>query len=317
MESKRIAFQGELGAYSEEALLVAYPDAVPLPEREFRDVARAVLEGRAELGLLPIENSLVGSIATNFDLIAESGLAVVGEVVSAVRHCLLGVPGAATGAVRRVLSHPVALAQCERFLGRLAGVEVVAFYDTAGAAAEVARRADPALAAVAGRLAARRYGLAVLAEGIEGEPHNQTRFLFVARARAAPPAGVAAKTTLRLKLPHRPGTRARGVRRGGAEPDQAREPPRSHDALGVSVLSGCGRARGRPGDGAGARGARRAGRRGERARRLSALHAAARLTAARQPKYTGTPASTHSRPRPLYVGFTASSAAAIAPVRAR
>src|SRR5579884_3911246 len=149
MESKRIAFQGELGAYSEEALLVAYPDAVPLPEREFRDVA----------------------------------LAVVGEVVSAVRHCLLGVPGAATGAVRRVLSHPVALAQCERFLGRLAGVEVVAFYDTAGAAAEVARRADPALAAVAGRLAARRYGLAVLAEGIEDEPHNQTRFLFVARAR--------------------------------------------------------------------------------------------------------------------------------------
>ncbi len=211
MESKRIAFQGELGAYSEEALLVVYPDAVPLPEREFRDVARAVLEGRAELGLLPIENSLVGSIATNFDLIAESGLAVVGEVVSAVRHCLLGVPGAATGAVRRVLSHPVALAQCERFLGRLAGVEVVAFYDTAGAAAEVARRADPALAAVAGRLAARRYGLAVLAEGIEDEPHNQTRFLFVARARAAPPAGVAAKTTLRLKLPHRPGTLARAL----------------------------------------------------------------------------------------------------------
>jgi prephenate dehydratase len=211
MENKRIAFQGELGAYSEEALLLAYPDARPLPEREFRDVARAVLEGRADLGLLPIENSLVGSIATNFDLIAESGLAVVGEVVSAVRHCLLGVPGAATGAVRRVLSHPVALAQCERFLGRLAGVEVVAFYDTAGAAAEVARRADPAVAAVAGRLAARRYGLAVLAEGIEDEPHNQTRFLFVARARAAPPAGVAAKTTLRLKLPHRPGTLARAL----------------------------------------------------------------------------------------------------------
>jgi prephenate dehydratase len=211
MGSNRIAFQGELGAYSEEALLLAYPDARPLPEREFRDVARAVLEGRADLGLLPIENSLVGSIATNFDLIAESGLAVVGEVVSAVRHCLLGVPGAATGAVRRVLSHPVALAQCERFLGRLAGVEVVAFYDTAGAAAEVARRADPAVAAVAGRLAAQRYGLAVLAEGIEDEPHNQTRFLFVARARAAPPAGVAAKTTLRLKLPHRPGTLARAL----------------------------------------------------------------------------------------------------------
>src|SRR3989441_12059387 len=101
MVNKRIAFQGELGAYSEEALLLLHPGAVSQPHREFRDVARAVLEGRADLGILPIENSLVGSIATNFDLIAESGLAIVGEVVSAVHHCLLGVPGAKRGGVRR------------------------------------------------------------------------------------------------------------------------------------------------------------------------------------------------------------------------
>jgi prephenate dehydratase len=93
----------------------------------------------------------------------------------------------------------------------LSGVEVVAFYDTAGAAAEVARRADASLAAVAGALAARRYGLAILAERIEDEPHNQTRFLVVAREPAPPPAGVPAKTTLRLKLPHRPGTLARAL----------------------------------------------------------------------------------------------------------
>src|SRR6058998_3532208 len=149
MPSKKIAFQGEPGAYSEEALFLLAPDAESQPHREFRDVAQAVLDRRAHYGLLPIENSLVGSIATNFDLIAESGLAIVGEVVSAVHHCLLGVPGAGRAALRRVLSHPVALAQCERFLGALGGEgEVVAFYDTAGAAAEVARRGDRSLAAI-------------------------------------------------------------------------------------------------------------------------------------------------------------------------
>src|SRR5437899_2150716 len=211
MENKRIAFQGEPGAYSEEALFLLEPQAQSQPYREFRDVAQAVLEGRADLGLLPIENSLVGSIATNFDLIAESGLAIVGEVVSSVHHCLLGLAGASHDSLRRVLSHPVALAQCERFLRGLAGVEVVAFYDTAGAAAEVARCRDPALGAVAGALAGRRYGLAVAAERIEDEPHHQTRFLLVAREAVAPGPGVAAKTTLRLKLPHRPGTLARAL----------------------------------------------------------------------------------------------------------
>src|SRR2546430_4837675 len=136
MPNKRIAFQGEPGAYSEEALLLIHPDAEAQPYREFRDVAQAVLARRVELGVLPIENSVVGSIATNFDLIADSGLAIVGEVVSAVHHCLLGVPGAHRESLRRVLSHPVALAQCERFLGELTGVEVVAFYDTAGGAGE-------------------------------------------------------------------------------------------------------------------------------------------------------------------------------------
>src|SRR6266568_1156419 len=211
MENKRIAFQGEPGAYSEQALFLLEPHAESQPYREFRDVAEAVVQGRADLGLLPIENSLVGSIATNFDLIAESGLAIVGEVVSAVHHCLLGVPGAQRAALRRVLSHPVALAQCERFLRELVGVEVVAFYDTAGAAAEVARRKDPSLGAVAGILAARRYGLDVLAERIEDEPHNQPRFQLVARDATTAAADAAAKTTLRLELPHRAGTLARAL----------------------------------------------------------------------------------------------------------
>ena len=211
MPNNRIAFQGERGAYSEEALLVIDPQADSVPCREFRDVAAAVLESRADAGLLPIENSLVGSIATNFDLIADSGLTIVGEVVSPVHHCLLAVRGAPRSALRRVLSHPVALAQCERFLGGLAGVEVVAFYDTAGAAAEVARRSDPAVGAVAGALAAGRYGLDVLVERIEDEPHNQTRFLLVGREPRVPSPDTPAKTTLRLRLPHRPGTLAHAL----------------------------------------------------------------------------------------------------------
>ena len=211
MLNNRIAFQGEPGAYSEEALFLLHPDAASLPCREFRDVAAAVLESRARYGLLPIENSLVGSIATNFDLIADSGLAIVGEVVSPVHHCLLAVRGAARDTLRRVLSHPVALAQCERFLSGLADVEVVAFYDTAGAAAEVARRNERTVGAVAGALAARRYGLDVLVERIEDEPHNQTRFLLVGREPAPPAPEAPAKTTLRLRLPHRPGTLAHAL----------------------------------------------------------------------------------------------------------
>src|SRR5438477_9916391 len=125
MESKRIAFQGEPGAYSEEALFLLEPHAVSQPYREFRDVAEAVVERRADLGLLPIENSLVGSIATNFDLIAESGLAIVGEVVSSVHHCLLGMAGASRGPVRAVVFPPGAPAQSGRVLGQRAGGGVV------------------------------------------------------------------------------------------------------------------------------------------------------------------------------------------------
>src|SRR5437867_13419811 len=164
MPSKKIAFQGEPGAYSEEALFLLAPDAESQPHREFRDVAQAVVDRRAQYGLLPIENSLVGSIAASFDLIAESGLAIVGEVVSAVAHCLLGIPGVGRAALRRVLSHPVALAQCERFLRELSGVEVVAIYDTAGAAAEAARRHDASPGAGAGARAAHRYRPAVDAD---------------------------------------------------------------------------------------------------------------------------------------------------------
>src|SRR5256884_6860567 len=125
MESKRIAFQGEPGAYSEEALFLLEPRAQSQPYREFRDVTQAVVDGRADLGLLPIENSLVGSIATNFDLIAESGLAIVGEVVSSVHHCLLGMAGGAGAPLPRVVFPSVGPGALEAGLSPLPGASRV------------------------------------------------------------------------------------------------------------------------------------------------------------------------------------------------
>jgi prephenate dehydratase len=176
-----VAFQGELGAHSEEAVRAFFPGPTsPLPCREFRDVTDAVGSGVARFGLLPVENSTAGSVVPAYHAIARSGLQVVGEVVRPIRHDLLGLPGAAVGRVRRVLSHPVALAQCAEFLAARPWIEAVAFYDTAGAARELATRSDPALAAIAGRHAADRYGLAILAADIQDRPDNRTRFLVLA-----------------------------------------------------------------------------------------------------------------------------------------
>ena len=181
----RVAFQGELGAFSEEAVHRFFGEgACPVPCREFADVGRAVLDGSVDFGILPIENSLAGSVVGSYDVLAGGELEIVGEVITPIHHCILGVPGASLKGVSRVLSHPVALAQCTRTLRSMTGVEAVAVYDTAGAAKEVADRGDPTRAAIAGRGAADRYGLVVLAADIEDRHDNQTRFLAVLPAVA-------------------------------------------------------------------------------------------------------------------------------------
>lgn len=206
-----VAFQGELGAHSEEAVRAFFPDPVrPLPCREFQDVATAVASGRAQFGLLPVENSTAGSVVAAYDVLARSGLEVVGEVVRPIRHCLLGLPGASVGQVRRVLSHPVALAQCGRFLAQRRWIEATASYDTAGAAREVAAADDPALAAIAGRHAAAHYGLEVLAADVQDRPDNRTRFLVLAAPDARPPATPPGpvKSALFIDVADRPGALA-------------------------------------------------------------------------------------------------------------
>ena len=204
---RRIAFQGELGAFSEQAIAQLWPDeTLPVPMRDFIDVARAVEDGDAELGLLPIENTLAGSVIGSYDAIAACpALHVVAETVVAIHHCVLAPRGATLASVRTVESHPVALAQCARFLREHSWLEARASYDTAGAASDVAARGDETSAAIAGRPAAERYGLQILAADIEDRPDNQTRFLAIARSPLALEPGTPARTGLMLTTDNAPG----------------------------------------------------------------------------------------------------------------
>ncbi|HEX7117462.1 MAG TPA: prephenate dehydratase domain-containing protein [Longimicrobiales bacterium] len=181
----RVAFQGEPGAFSEDAALAYFGGAaVTVPCRDFAGVGAAVARGAVAYGVLPVENTLAGSVVGAYDVLLREALTIVGEIVRPIRHCLLGVPGARAEGLRRILSHPVALAQCTRYLAAHPA-EAVAVYDTAGAAKEVAAVGDPSQAAVAGRIAAERYGLEVLAEDLQDRTDNQTRFYVVERAQGA------------------------------------------------------------------------------------------------------------------------------------
>jgi prephenate dehydratase len=198
------AIQGELGSFSHLAALRALgEEAQVLQCRTFGEAFAAVERGDARYGVLPIENSLVGSIFENYDLLAEHSLPIVGETEIRVSLSLLARPGARLDTIRRVYSHPVALNQCRRFLGARTDLEPLASYDTAGSVWEVVERGTIRDAAIGSPLAAKLYGAVVLAEGIEDDPQNVTRFLVVART-AVTPRGVH-KTSLMVTLRHEPG----------------------------------------------------------------------------------------------------------------
>src|SRR5207247_6279452 len=170
--SVRAGYQGEPGAYSEEALLALFPDAEPVGHRTFTMAVDALLRGEVDLGVIPVENTLGGIVQEANDLLWERrGPRLVRARVHPVRHCLVGLPGAP---VRRAISHPQALAQTRRYL-EASGIDAVPHYDTAGAARQLAEHPEPGLAAVASAAAARRYGLQVLAEGIQDDDTNRTR----------------------------------------------------------------------------------------------------------------------------------------------
>lgn len=198
-----VAFQGEPGAYSQEAVYQHFGRQVStLACPTFEDVFKAVEDGRATLGLLPVENSQAGSINQAFDLLLDHDLRVVGEVKLRVRHCLLAAPGTKQGDIKRVYSHYQALAQCERYV-RTRGWEAVVAYDTAGAAKDLSAKPEPGAAAIASALAGDTYGLEILDAGIEDSPDNTTRFFLLGREEPAPAKHN--KTSIVFATTHTPG----------------------------------------------------------------------------------------------------------------
>lgn len=206
-----VAIQGERGAFSHQAALELLGEGIDVrPQPSFDALFEAVASGKAERAVLPIENSLVGSIHENYDRLRAARLHIVAETQLRIRHCLIGRPGASLASIRRVASHPVALAQCRRFFAERPHLEPVSAYDTAGSVMDLLRTDGPATqAAIASSLAARLYGGTLLLEGIEDDPENYTRFLLLAPEPGDP--AVASKTSLVFTLDNVPGALYRAL----------------------------------------------------------------------------------------------------------
>ncbi len=198
--TQKIAFQGQLGAYSDLACRVAFPDMETLPCDTFESAFEAVREGAATLAMLPPENSIHGRVADMHSLLPDSGLSIIGEFFLRVEHCLLGVKGAKIGDIRRVHSHPVALGQVRRIVREL-GAATIVEEDTAGAAEIVARLNNIEDAAIASSLAAEIHGLEILRENVEDAAHNTTRFYVMAKTpKLQPPDAPNLMTTFVFRV---------------------------------------------------------------------------------------------------------------------
>jgi prephenate dehydratase len=208
-----VAYAGEPGAFAEDAVISVFGEAPRLPVGSFRDVFAAVTEGRAGAGVVPIENLLNGTVRENYDLLLEHDLAVVGEVVVPVRLCLAALPGQSLDDIERVYSHIQALGQAETFL-RSRPWTTLTTYNTAGAGKLIADRGERGAAAVLSARAAAVFGLEILADDIQGDVDNRTRFIVIAREAASVPeqAPVAGRrTTLVFAVRNEPGTLLRAL----------------------------------------------------------------------------------------------------------
>jgi len=198
-----VAFQGERGAYSEEAIHEFFgTDVETQPCRDFAGIFGGVESGSAEYGMLPVENSTAGSINRAFDLLLDHDLRVSGEMFLRVRHALLAPRGTTLEDVRKVRSHPHALAQCDRYLGSR-GWTAESAYDTAGSARHLAEQPEPGVAAIASRLAGQLYDLEELVYGIEDSLYNYTRFFIL--SHDAPARAQRNKTSIVFCARHEPG----------------------------------------------------------------------------------------------------------------
>jgi len=205
----RVAFQGEIGAYSESAIYEFFGQNVqPIPCKRFSDVFRSVESGETEFGVVPIENSIEGSVTQVYDLFLEYDLKVCGEVVLRIAHCLIANPGIELGSIKVIFSHPQALGQCRNFLERL-NCELISTYDTAGSVKMIKERGMLDAAAIASERAAEIYGMNILARDIADNPNNYTRF-FVLSKNDAPPTGND-KTSIIFSTRHVPGALYRAL----------------------------------------------------------------------------------------------------------
>jgi prephenate dehydratase len=204
-KSIRVAFQGERGAFSEQAAIDLLGEQItPVPRATFELLFAAIEEGAADLILAPIENALAGSVHRSYDLLLESNLTITGEVVIPIAMNLIGAPGAHWEDVRSVESHPVALAQCERFFAENPQIRRVVAEDTAGSVNNVVRAGDVSRAAIAGMRAAEVYGGELLREHLEDDRANFTRFLLLSPDPKT--ARGANKLSLVMRLAHQPGS---------------------------------------------------------------------------------------------------------------
>lgn len=208
-----VAFQGERGAFSEEAARKLLGEAIePLPCVTFDDVFDAVARGDAACAVVPIENSLAGSVLRNYELLAARDLAVGGEVFLRISLNLIGLKGVRFEEIKKVYSHPVALAQCHRFIAEHNLTPEVA-YDTAGSVKQLVRHGVRGEGAIAGTAAAEIYGAEILARGIEDHRENFTRFLLVGPSPKLPdlPPAKGIKTTILFRTPNKPGALFRAL----------------------------------------------------------------------------------------------------------
>jgi chorismate mutase/prephenate dehydratase len=201
---RKVAFQGVHGAFSEDAVFSYFQDDVEaIPCNEFEEVFEMVEKGEVSHAVVPVENSLEGSVTTVSDLLLDSDLTVTGEALVLVRHCLIGQPGSTVEAIKRVFSHPQALGQCRSFLSQHPAWEKIPSYDTAGSVKLVKERGRMEEAAVASKRAATFYGMKVLQEDIQSSTRNFTRFFVVEKTASMPTEGD--KTSLAFSTKNIPG----------------------------------------------------------------------------------------------------------------
>jgi prephenate dehydratase len=201
----KVAFQGERGAYSELAVIQFFPNCTPLPVRSFQEVIETLLSGHSDYAVVPIENSIEGSVNEVYDLLLQSNLYIVRETYQRIHHCLIAIKGNDLGSLKQVYSHPQALAQCRQYLNEKKLVSIPV-YDTAGAVKMIKEGQDKRAAAIASKRAAEIYGMEILDVGIEDRKNNFTRFYVLSREPSNTKPSGNDGTSIIFSVKHAPGS---------------------------------------------------------------------------------------------------------------